>query len=289
MLILIIAYICLLQPAKKRARTDFSIFDNDFSWIFHVESTECLNEELAIIGWAYAYGRDSSTKSFDVVLHNLETNEYVLPKVEYLDRKDVNAYYSCEHDYTHSGFVARIPLNEFEEEEQVYEILIRPNGSKAAYRSDSYLFKNELYSTNPQKYVALDTEGTRLDEIVKNGILHLYRPDIGIYVYRYLGNLYWIADENFMFEDDGSTYIEYQLWTTQNDKLPQHRLEHGWLFDNIGFMFETNEVHELNTEKYRVARAAIPTEYAICKIETGRYINQQWVWVKHFLPYPEWK
>lgn len=94
------------------------------------------------------------------------------------------------------------------------------------------------------------------------------------------GNLYWIADSGFDFEEDGSTCIQYQLWTTQPDRLPENRIQYE--FDNLGFTFEDYEIEGF--EGYRVAMRPLPTEYSITAIVTGYYKNGDWVWKKYFRP-----
>lgn len=57
-------------------------------------------------------------------------------------------------------------------------------------------------------------------EFINIGVLRLYRPEQHCWSYQYENALYWIADQGFYFENDGSTYIQYQLHTTQPHKLP---------------------------------------------------------------------
>ena len=137
--------------------------------------------------------------------------------------------------------------------------------------------------TNPKEYVPLEVAGTDLEEIVENGVLRVYRPDYGMYVYQYEGELYWIAEPEYGFVE-GDTVVECQLDTTQIARLPQHRLENQWYWDNIGFQFRSNECIALNTGKYRVTKKALPKEYSITKIWTGNYINN-WIWLSYFRPY----
>ena len=122
-----------------------------------------------------------------------------------------------------------------------------------------------------------------MEEIVNKGYLRVYRPDRACYVYQYKGSLYWIADKEFAFEEDGTTYIQYHLWTTQIDKLPQKRLKNKWYWDNIGGNFEDYEIRD-NFGKYRVMRREIPLQYSITSIETGYYVDGEWKWKGFFRP-----
>ena len=125
-------------------------------------------------------------------------------------------------------------------------------------------------------------------EFVNMGVLRLYRPEQHCCIYQYENALYWIADQEFYFEDDGSTYIQYQLHTTQPQKLPQGRLDHNWLWDNIGGNFEDYELHG-EFGSYRVMRREIPMDYPVTSIVTGYYKNGKWVWKEYFRPIYEFE
>ena len=101
--------------------------------------------------------------------------------------------------------------------------------------------------------------------------------------YQRNGALYWIVDEYFNFEEDGSTYIQYQLWTTQTENLPKHRLENNWLWDNIGGNFEDYEIKD-DFGPYRVMKRELPKEYSITSIVTGYYKDGKWIWQEYFRP-----
>ena len=96
--------------------------------------------------------------------------------------------------------------------------------------------------------------------------------------------MYWIADENYAFNIDGSTYLQYQLDTTQFDRLPGERTSNGWYWDNIGDYFEANEITDtMDCGRYRVSVRDIPSGYAITRAETGFY-DGDWVWSGKFRP-----
>ena len=118
---------------------------------------------------------------------------------------------------------------------------------------------------------------------VKNGTLLVCRPDMHIWIFQYDGYLYWIADERFHFEDDGLTYIQYQLWTTQIEKLPPRRLKANHFWSNLGGYFEKYELSG-DFGKYRVMRCELPTEYSITSILSGYYKNGEWFWSNSFRP-----
>ena len=126
--------------------------------------------------------------------------------------------------------------------------------------------------------------GADLDEIVENGVLRVSRPDCHCWVYQKGWSLYWIADKDFAFEEDGTTYIQYQLYTTQTERLPEKRLAKGHLWDNIGGYFEKYEL-EGDFGGYRVMKRDIPTAYSVTSIVTGYYKNGEWIWKNYFRPF----
>ena len=118
---------------------------------------------------------------------------------------------------------------------------------------------------------------------IKNGTLLLYRPDVHTWIFQYDGSLYWVVGEGFHFEDDGTTKIQYQLWTTQLQNLPSDRIKKNYIWDNIGGYFEKYELSG-DFGKYRVMCSKLPTEYSITSILTGYYKDGEWVWVNSFRP-----
>ena len=260
----------------------FKIIEYDFNWVFQVDDISESNGKLVINGWAFQLGADAKEGSLEIILRDVDTGKKYFLNTKYYARNDVNDYFLCASDYTESGFEAEISLRKLDLINCTYEVILRPAESKNGYATGVYYSNSEMTYVSPNEYVPLKTEGTDLEKIIADGVLRVYRPDFGMYVYQYDGALYWIADENYDFEEDETTYIEYQLWTTQSDRLPEHRVQ--WSFDNIGFKFEGNELLEWNTGKYRVARAELPKNYSIRMIETGYYIDSVWIWQNHFLP-----
>lgn len=258
---------------------------DDFSWVYQVDAVEEREKEIILSGFAFQLDVDSADERYEIILQDITSGENLFPKMEYSERKDVNDYFLCEYDYLHSGYQAVFQGKKLDLQNKDYEVLLRAHGKQVAYRTGTYLSKGELMYANPKEYVPLEVAGTDLEEIVEKSVLRVYRPDYGMYVYQYEGELYWIAEPEYGFVE-GDTYVQYHLNTTQIERLPQHRLENQWYWDNIGFMFRSNECVALNTGKYRVTKKALPKEYSIKRIETGNYI-EGWIWKQDFRPYYE--
>ena len=192
-----------------------------------------------------------------------------------VSRPDVNHYFHGNRDYTNTGFSAQGEVDSTNE----YEVFIQwshwtmPLSTGVYIKGDSVRYAAESQYKEPELSSLFISQGT----------LRLYRPEDHCWVYQYDNSLYWVADQEYYFEPDGSTYIQYQLWTTQPEKLPQNRIDNGWYWDNIGGNFEDYEIRD-NFGKYRVMRREIPLQYSITSIETGYYVDGEWKWKGFFRP-----
>lgn len=278
MIILSLFYCFCINRLNRR----FEIVEDDFSWVLQIDNIEENNKKIEITGWAFLLGQDAKKGNYEIILYDLSKSKGYYPKMQYEERKDIRKYFECENDYGECGFFAQMPANSIDLEDNVFEILIRPQGSKYAFSTSTFYLNGEMYFTNPKNFVELDVVGTDLENVVKDGILRVYRPDVGMYVYQYDGELYWIAENFYDFEKDAS-FIQYQLDTTQTDRLPKERIKNLWFWDNNSFYFESKEMILHNLEKYRVAKCVLPTEYSITRIWTG-CCTDQWIWRSDFRP-----
>lgn len=275
------SYVAAMEELHRRLEP----VPDDFSWVYQIDAVETAGKKLVLRGFAFQLKRDAAGENFEIILQDISTGKNIFPKMKYTEREDVNRYFLCEYDYLQSGFEAAFKTGKLDLQDGNYEVLLRPNGErKRTYRTGIYLAKGQLVYTNPTEFQALDVAGTDLEEVVNNGVLRVYRPDYGMYVYQYEGELYWIAEPGYGFNEDGDSYVQYQLDTTQIANLPEGRLNNQWYWDNIGFQFSSKELSGWNTGKYRVAKERIPTEYSITKIWTGNHING-WIWIQYFRPY----
>jgi len=259
--------------------------------VFQIEQAEYEGSSVTISGWFFRQNADtadaSSLPKMRLILAKQGESE---EKLRYLKadygqpRPEVNDYFTNGYDYTNCGFTCRIPADRISPEE-CYEIVIQPDQNRAeAYRSGISLYQSELYHMDPDVYQLLDVAGTDLEQIVNQGILHVCRPDIGIYVYQYEHKLYWIA-EDFYKINEGWDYTQYQLGTTRPEKLPGDKYAQGYTYDNQGWSFTTTEItSQIDCGKYRVSVRDIPESYPVTFIETGYYQNGLWIWYNKFFP-----
>ena len=276
MSVLFLMYLVCIEAISK----SYEISQDDFSWVYQIDSVTEREEILEIKGWAFALNQDATGDAFEIVLRDIETGKKVYGKMNYEIRKDVNNYFLCEYDYSKSGFTVTISTKKLDD--VVYEIILKPLNVRKAYATELFLYNGEVSEVNPNEFIQLDVADTDLENIVSRGKLKSNRPQEGMYVYQYENALYWIAEEKFDLEGMGS-WIQFHLNTTQIDRLPSERLENEWYWSNLSFYFQENEIVDCNTGNYRVSKHELPIEYSIYQIFTGRY-EEDWIWRDDFRP-----
>ena len=293
----IISGICCLfviVAVLECATTDKSQTNYENWFSFQLDDVQLIDDQITLSGFCFGYeyspvthlelGDDRfDTASYELILQSTaDQSEVELDVKRGLSRPDVNEYYSCEADYTAVGFTATADASAVSNDTE-YEVIVCSDGrtiNTGTYIRDG-LIEYFAVADSPN----LDVRGTDLEEIVNNGYLRVYRSDKHCAVYQYDGDLYWIVDSDFDFESDGSTYIQYQLHTTQPDNIPIRRTINDWYWDNIGFNFESREITgDINCGKYRVATRRLPTEYSIASIVTGYHKDGKWIWQEYFRP-----
>lgn len=257
--------------------------EDDFSWVYQVDSVEIGEKEFILHGFAFELDTDATKEAFEIVLQDVATKKRIFLETEYIEREDVNAYFRCEYDYSKSGFKA-VCKKEKLVQKDVYEVLLRKSGKQTAYRTGIYIMEGQVMYANPTEFVPLEVAGTDLQKVIENGILRVYRPKDRIYVYQYEGELYWIAEQDYAFNEDGDVYVQYRLDTNQPGRLPKERVESQLDWDDCGFMFCGNELLDWDTGKYRVAKKKLPAEYSVTRICSGKY-KGNWLWMQYFRPY----
>lgn len=283
MAVLMFVYIVINPILHQRMLKNIPLLKDDFTWVYQVDRMEIKNDNLSIEGWAFELKQDAQFGAFEIALRDIDTGEIYTSSMSYIERTDVNEYFSCEFDYLKSGFIAKISLKEMDLNESSYEVLLRSLEQNIFYSTEIYFADNKMMYVNPNEYVPLLVDGTELKNIVEKGILRVYRPEYGMYVYQLEGELYWIAEEDYAFEA-GESIVQYQMTTTQIDNLPEDRLENEWYWDNNSFNFFHYEVTDLKTESYRVAKYALPESYSLTRIWTGNH-SDDWIWRQDFRPW----
>ena len=303
------AFVLICLAVLIFGRITYPLKENNLtrSFCFQVDEASTHDNNLTLRGFAFGYDRrqvpprlflrPTKTRNeadMDVTLRQTktgnkadrninirltETEDTIVLDVNYgAARPDVNEYFLCDYDYTNVGFTATGIVNP----ETEYEIFIEWPLTKPV-STGGYILGEDVHR------VATLTGTGRFElpnlpaNYVKNGTLLVCRPDIHIWVFQYDGYLYWVADEEFHFEDDGLTYIQYLLWTTQIEKLPPDRLKANLFWFNLSGYFEKYEISG-DFGNYRVMRCELPTEYSITAVLTGYCKDGEWVWANSFRP-----
>lgn len=269
---------------EKKAYYKYEIID-DYNVVTSIEKLDINNNNLLIDGYAFILNNKSPNTSISLFLRNVINGKEIWADIEEKIRPDIGSYFSDE--YKSSGFQASFSMDSKIKSNQCYEIIINidsiDNNNKRNRKTVStkkYFFDGKLYNYNPNTFdnPILDLESELLYKVFTEGQLCYYQKDAGMYIYKYLDNIYWIANKDFMFSQNGKTSIPYHINTTQKNKLPTHRIKNG--FDNLDFYFEEFEYRSETTSPYRVAIRNIPDDYPIANIRTGHYdtVNKTWYW-----------
>ena len=269
---LVFMIVCLGVYIHGRGAIGVEADTTSRAYCFQIDEAFVHDGKVELNGFAFRY--EYPTGAPKLLLHSTDNGEQIMLNIEYgLVRPDVNEYFLCDRDYTNVGFTASGEVRDGE-----YEVLIQwpwtlPLSTGVFISSAGVRYFPEENFTAP----GIDAE------FIATGIPRVYRPDCHCWVYQYHNDLYWIVDRDFTFEEDNTTYIQYQMWTTQIQNLPEKRLAHNNLWDNIGGYFEDYEIQG-DFGDYRVMKREIPTAYSVISIVTGYYKNGEWIWKNYFRP-----
>lgn len=278
-------YFCAISVINKKNDLD-KLAADDFSFLFQIDEV-VRNEEIILRGWAFKLDVNSTKKDMDVYLYDIESETIVYPKTEQVLREDVDEYFSCQYDYSQSGFYAKFSPSKVDVMNKDYEVLIADEVNKKIYRTGTYIVRGEVSYVHPDVFVSLDVEGNDLENIISNGVLRCYYKDQGVYVYQYDKKLYIIYETSQYVM--GDTYHPLHLYAVQKELLPMERQIEGVRYDNNDFYFGDKEDLLKNYGEYKVAVVDIDKTYDISRVTTGMYSisNKTWMWSSQFRPYYE--
>lgn len=276
----------ILDSKKFR---EYSIV-NDINLVNSIESIIYKDNNLILNGYAFLLDRNSNDSYISVFLRNVDTMDEIWLDTEQITRTDISSYFDCEHYYGNSGFIASTNVKKVDNDAP-YEIIINidyinENDNilnkkvRKTVSAGQYILNEKLYAYNPYEFDMpnLNIESDLIKNVFNYGDLCIYLKEYGVYVYQYQGKLYWIATEDFQFNDDETIMYHIHAYS----KLSENRKQ--YIFKNMSFIFEQYEYTDEVTHPYRVAILDIPNDYAIIYVTTGVYSkkNEKSVWFKNF-------
>ena len=256
---------------------------------FQVEDSSREKDRLGLSGVCFWY--HSGPRDFTLTLRSTRTGTHLpLQTSCRLPRPEVSSYFGSDDPST--GFCASGKgLHPDEEYELVLDFGFLRSVSTGVYVTlDSAAPSSGLrrqpgarvHCVSDNEFLPPIAGHTDLDRIVTDGVLKMYSPEAHIYVYALDESLFWIAEDGFLFENDGTTRLELLLWTTQTDKLSPKALALGRDYDTLGVTFEKNELSG-DLGPYRVCAFPLPASYPVTSIKTGQY-SKGWIWQETFWP-----
>lgn len=302
---IVIGFVIINDDIRERRSSSFILKEDGNIYSYQIESVDTKGENLIIKGWFFeakkVRGKErevNSKEKIGLLLYDLQSGEKmsnenssqpvlkgIRTSIEPEKRQDINNYFSCEYDYSDCGFIAKVDKSRINLETGKYLIVLKKDYVGESGIGVGYLIDGKLSYISEDDKMILNIEKTDLETIVSEGVCVTSNSDFHMCVYQYGHKLYWIADKDYNFEADGSTYIQFQLDTTQFDKLPYNRIDNGNYFDNLGMNFENYEItDDINCGEYRVSVRELPSDYAITRIVTGYHVNGQWIWQRMFRP-----
>lgn len=290
------------QITDNRIKSFFPDTDN-FNYAYEVEKVYTDENDLVIEGWIFELRKVNNVereveidKKPAVLLYDTASVEEkdmdgidkaqkgIPAEVSTTKRSDVNSYFACEYDYSKCGFVARIKKSSIDYDNGKYQIVLKCDEKSEYGMPAAWLINGKLSYIDSDDEMRLEVAGTDLEKIVSDGICVASFPAFHICIYQYDWKLYYIADEGYAFKEDGKTYLEYQMNTTQFSRLPQERIDTGYFWGNMGGEFEAYEAtSSMNCGKYRVCVRDIPIDFSVYRIWTGYYV-EDWIWGASFRP-----
>jgi len=255
--------------------------------INQIEGINIESNKIHISGYAFLLDSDSEYSDISILLRSVDDKKEYWMDVNQTSRTDIDLYYNSEYNYRNSGFNAEISKKKLNTE-KCYEIIISLNNyysnERKTVSTNRYILNNELYLYNPYLFEQpnINIESNLLIEVFNKGSLCFYNKEAGMYVYQYNGQLFWIANELFEFNENKLTYIPYHPYTSHIDELPEERKKYGNF--NLSFYFEEYEYVDENIAPYRMAIRDIPSDYPVTYVLTGAYdsVIDNFIWKEYF-------
>lgn len=261
------------------------IFNSQRFFCFEIEDASVHGGAYELTGFAFMPERELPQRDFALFLKSMDTGKMIEMKTEYgIEREDVEEYFQCGEDDIHSGFCASVDMSGIDKAQE-YEVYVKC-GWMFPMPSGVYVTLDDIHFLPEEDTPEPKVAGTDLEKIVGEGTLLFCDPDQSCYVYQRDWSLYWLAGKDFPFgKAGGYTLIEYHVWTTQIEKLPEDRRLLDLDFDWISKSFEEYEISDtMDCGAYRVYRRDLPRDYSVLSVFTGCRNESGLAWSGYFRP-----
>ncbi len=261
------------------------IFNSQRFFCFEVEDASVHGGSYELTGFAFMPEKELPQRDFTLFLKSMDTGKMIQMKTEYgIERDDVEEYFQCGEDDIHSGFCAIVDMSDIDKKQE-YEVYVK-YGWMFPIPSGVYVTLDDIHFLPEEDISEPKVAGTDLEEIVNEGTLLFCDPNQSCYVYQHDWSLYWLASKDFPFgKTDGYTLIEYHVWTTQVENLPEDRRLLDLDFDWISRNFEEYEISDtMNCGLYRVYQRDLPRDYSVLSVFTGCRNENGLAWSGYFRP-----
>lgn len=286
MCILVFLYVFVLNSiTKNKALTNYIQFDNKV--LMKIEELAVKGETLSVSGWIMHVDKEQFVPR--VALRATNGEEILILDTKLIECTDVNDVKQlCAKggmEYSLKGYSSKEVLKGIEIE-NCYEIVFVYASDSNVYQSISskhFYYAGKVYDYNPLEVDVPEFHDAKLAEVVSYGNMRAYDAELGICVYQYGGQLYWmIKEKSSLFSETGRTEMPYHITTFFKEDLPESRNQYG--FDNKDFFFEDKELVLAEKSEYRVAVVNIPSEYTPLHITSGVYdsVDKKWIWKTTF-------
>ncbi len=258
----------------------------------NINALSVTGEHFLLSGWVFR--QNSVNKNIQIALCTEDKGKEYLFDTTQREQENLEDYFLTDWNYGNTAFEVEIDAKKIKKD-VCYEVVIiltyEPLVDGEAHdlrtvniATEKYIFNGQLYSYRVNQFIFPKFEDELMKRVVTAGDLCLYNAQESAYLYKYEDKLYWIAGENFTFNEQGKTYISYQIGTSLPERLATHRQEYG--FENWDFYFEDREYSMKQDCGYRVAIMPMPEGYPITYYYTAIYDleNRIPLWGRIFYP-----
>lgn len=282
-----------IKTVREKDILDKQVLEIDYSIVKEITGIEIFDNTIYLSGWILK--PKSSNFNVKVILEETVGDSAVLFSTRTEQNVPEKIGINSSGQIEGCSFLAKINRKIINRNKS-YEILLYINykDNKAENQVEynkkistgRYFYNEKVYTYDPKSVSFPVFKNNFMKEVVEKGKLYLFNKERNIWVYVYENAVYWIIDEEYEFDKEGSTHIPYHIWTYEVSNLPLDRQQYG--YDSRDFIYENNELI-LQDEEYRVASQILPIDFEPTYVITGEYDaeGELWIWENKFQMYFE--